>query len=655
MAGAAAGAGWVAVSGGDFDAQQPAQPQPLFRPGDPVLVTPDDPDGTDQRGEVVGDTGGAARRVRLGAAEREVPSGRLRFVDPDFPPDARSIDGSAAVASREAAARATQCRCGVNAEERTVQRDTPNRGRKYYSCRHRVCGFFQWADTGSAAHFRWFRMPGYVVVSQYGFNAADLRQGEIGDCWFLSALAVIAERPDLVMQLLPETRRSAAGRQWVRLFMDGHWQRVAIDELLPCTRSQRRPDGSGLCYSRADGQQLWVPFIEKAYAKSYGSYKAISGGEIEEALLDLTGAPTESIDFAADGFDPSLLWERLLRFRAQGFPMGCATAPIRGLREVGLVGLHAYSILDVRELSRGRHQLLKLRNPHSSWAEALRAEVGEPPQGADGGTFWIDFMTFLQGFQLVDVCKALPAGQWSARSFPNEFPAKQAACRLCRDAYHVDPGRAGLRLWVMALQPSRRGRWCRTDRKKSYQLGDVTILAFEQDPAAPGGLGRLVGGSLCGGRRDVHAELELAPGRPAVVLALCTGPGPAAAGGAGERLSAAPFVIRLYGDGEFRVRAAPSAPYAPEVPAALNRAYVELRGGPGCSFRRNVYPFGPTAAVAVVKGDGAVSMFAVNAGSAPLTVRVRAAVKCMGARAESGLLRPAPPQPAVASPAGDGG
>ncbi|CAL1166266.1 unnamed protein product, partial [Cladocopium goreaui] len=51
----------------------------------------------------------------------------------------------------------------------------------------------------------------------------------------------------------------------------------------------------------ADGQQLWVPLLEKAYAKAHGSYQAISGGEIAEALLDLTGCPTESIDFDESG------------------------------------------------------------------------------------------------------------------------------------------------------------------------------------------------------------------------------------------------------------------------------------------------------------------------------------------------------------------
>ena len=48
-------------------------------------------------------------------------------------------------------------------------------------------------------------------------------------------------------------------------------------------------DEFALAYSRAADNQLWVPLVEKAYAKAHGSYHAISGGWISEGLLDLTG------------------------------------------------------------------------------------------------------------------------------------------------------------------------------------------------------------------------------------------------------------------------------------------------------------------------------------------------------------------------------
>ena len=144
------------------------------------------------------------------------------------------------------------------------------------------------------------------MVSDYGFKADDLRQGGVGDCWFLSALACIAERHDLVEKLFPDTSPHKSGGYRLKLFLDGEWQSILIDDRLPCTTKPRRPDhavDTGLAFSRASNGQLWPCLVEKVYAKAHGSYKAISGGEIKEAFLDLTGAPIYTIDFDSDSLN----------------------------------------------------------------------------------------------------------------------------------------------------------------------------------------------------------------------------------------------------------------------------------------------------------------------------------------------------------------
>ena len=179
--------------------------------------------------------------------------------------------------------------------------------------------------------------------------------------------------------------------------------------------------------------QLWASLIEKAYAKAHGSFNAISGGMVAEALLDLTGYPTEVIEFSAGSFDSELLWARLKAYRQLELPMGCGTESAVGseeLREVGLVGHHAYSLIDVREARRRdgeRVRLLRIRNPHgvgewngawsdasAEWADLVGGGAGGgggsqgsfERSGVDDGTFWMDFTRFLMGFAHVDVCFA---------------------------------------------------------------------------------------------------------------------------------------------------------------------------------------------------------------------------------------------------------
>ena len=131
---------------------------------------------------------------------------------------------------------------------------------------------------------------------------------------------------------------------------------------LPITDKPRRPElafESKLAFSRCGGsggggggQQLWTSLLEKAYAKAHGSYNAISGGWVSEALLDLTGAPTESIDLSEEE-NLEFLWQRLREFRRHRLPMGCGThSGQEDYRGTGLCGSHAYSIIDVREVSR---------------------------------------------------------------------------------------------------------------------------------------------------------------------------------------------------------------------------------------------------------------------------------------------------------------
>ena len=238
-----------------------------------------------------------------------------QFSDGDFPAAQVSISGKENAAENEpppppsappVPGATPKCRCGTDASSATVQRDTPNKGRQYFRCPARKCGFFSWADGGevafrrggSAAKLTWARMPGHLaIVSDFGFRAEDLLQGGVGDCWFMSALAVVAERHDLIANLFAaDTARNAAGCYCLRLFLDGQWSSVVIDDLLPVTAAPRREQlafdtrlAFCRCGSASGAQQLWASLVEKAYAKAHGSYQAISGGWVAEALLDLTG------------------------------------------------------------------------------------------------------------------------------------------------------------------------------------------------------------------------------------------------------------------------------------------------------------------------------------------------------------------------------
>ena len=352
---------------------------------------------------------------------------------------------------------------------------------------------------------------GWVVVRDEGFRPADVQQGGVGDCWFMSALAVVAERHDLMSKLLPNLNSGAeSGCHEVRLFLDGRWTSLLVDDQLPTTAKQRRPtaDGSGLAFGRCARRQLWVSLIEKAYAKAHGAYRFISGGETSEALLELTGAPTEVVQFRDPGFDPDLFWARLVSLLQAGCPIGCGTGA-ETLEELGLVGQHAYSVLETDSapcLARGfamEERRVKVRNPWGEWTrreqDELLAQLGAAVM-PDEGSFWMNYGDFIRGFAVADICYARDG--WHARSFDAEFSGVGVGCRSGLQLR----ASCGAECWVMAIQPTERGK--QVKRPAGYYLNDVSLLIFEA-PEASDEEPKLVKAVIGGARRDVVCSVVL--------------------------------------------------------------------------------------------------------------------------------------------------
>jgi hypothetical protein len=73
-----------------------------------------------------------------------------------------------------------------------------------------------------------------VQLFEGEIEPADIKQGKLGDCWLMCALACISEYPVLVQSLFLQSEASRWGVYQLRLCKHGHWAVVTLDDFFPC-------------------------------------------------------------------------------------------------------------------------------------------------------------------------------------------------------------------------------------------------------------------------------------------------------------------------------------------------------------------------------------------------------------------------------------
>lgn len=252
---------------------------------------------------------------------------------------------------------------------------------------------------------------------------ADIKQGALGDCYFLSCLASLAEDEKRIRKLFLSNGRQDPlknqGCYCVEILTDGLRRPIYVDNYFPCVNKIKGP-----CFTRANGNELWVMVLEKAWAKVYGGYGTIEAGLTSETLHDLTGAPVKRYLTSDEG-----LFEDLLKAEKKNYAMTAGCESDTGVsealyKEVGLITSHAYSLLSacvVNDASNKPINLVRLRNPWGQrewngdwsdnsglWTEDIKRQVrqklGEGTcSSKNDGEFFMEFSDFIRFFGDVNI------------------------------------------------------------------------------------------------------------------------------------------------------------------------------------------------------------------------------------------------------------
>ncbi|GET91032.1 calpain-like protein, putative [Leishmania tarentolae] len=125
-----------------------------------------------------------------------------------------------------------------------------------------------------------------------------VKQGELNNHTVVAAIAAVAQFPDHVrwmfrhpVSALTGKMERAQGCYRVTLLHNGWWHTYLVDDYVPASLR-----GPLFACCAEDPRRLWVQLLEKAYAKSLGSYAATCLVDVMEALVDFTGFPVRFLD-----------------------------------------------------------------------------------------------------------------------------------------------------------------------------------------------------------------------------------------------------------------------------------------------------------------------------------------------------------------------
>ncbi|CAG8545766.1 2665_t:CDS:2 [Dentiscutata heterogama] len=231
-----------------------------------------------------------------------------------------------------------------------------------------------------------------------GVEPNDIKQGGVGDCWFVASLAVITNIPKL-LETICVARDEEIGVYGFIFFKDGDWVSTVVDDQLFTT-------------GKDDKGNFQLTF-------------AIVGGWTGEGIEDITGG-VYTLLFTTDILDKDKFWNDILKNVNNNLLLGCARfefsdKDIKDLK--GTISNHAYSILRTAETDDGI-KLLQMRNPWGktewtgAWSDGSKEWTPERMiklnhRFGDDGTFWMSYDDFLNYWDMVDMCRLFDSS-WMA-------------------------------------------------------------------------------------------------------------------------------------------------------------------------------------------------------------------------------------------------
>ncbi|GAB1320427.1 cysteine protease [Madurella fahalii] len=200
--------------------------------------------------------------------------------------------------------------------------------------------------------------------------------------------------------MIPKVSKN--GKYVFRMYFNGSWRKVTIDDRLPASSTDR----TLYVVDRRNPKLIWPALVEKAYLKIRGGYD-FPGSNSGTDLHALTGWIPEQIFLQSDDIELDEIWSRINKAYDEGnaiLTLGTGNMLPEEERALGLVKEHDYAVLDLKRDE--SYRLLLIKNP---WIDSLvwtgvgssatlkAHTVGSTSDNASN-QFWMAFEDVIQHF-----------------------------------------------------------------------------------------------------------------------------------------------------------------------------------------------------------------------------------------------------------------
>jgi len=196
----------------------------------------------------------------------------------------------------------------------------------------------------------------------YDIHPNDIEQGKLGNCYFLTALAAVAQsNPEAIRNLIKD---NGDGSYDVTLYAKD--RKLAFHPTIITVKPQFPVNHRGEpAYAGKGDNELWVMIMEKAYAKLIGNYDEIVSGKAENGLEAILGTDVREYNFQK--YDEKKIIWIIIKSLEDKLPITASSSgkgeePITVAPDTIVYGGHGYSIVAIDT----DKETILLRNP---WGE----------------------------------------------------------------------------------------------------------------------------------------------------------------------------------------------------------------------------------------------------------------------------------------------